>query len=233
MKPSILPILVLVVFAFSVFVTYRARSARKVGTPGARSVYVLIAALFGWTLVATGLGLRNLHTSPWLLKNVPLLWQPCVPVTMVIAAFTFSRTLRVGLRELADATPALWLVFFQALRIGALGSVVKVFRGEITSSFPLWVGIPDFLYGLSAVVVGGLLVRGSVGNRTLAVWAITGTAILFVLPFAFMPYWMSEPGFIFIFEFPMVIAPSIVVPIFIFLDSLLAWKAIRQGIAAQ
>ena len=33
--------------------------------------------------------------------------------------------------------------------------------------------------------------RGSVSHRTLAAWAITGAAILLVLPFAFMPYWMN------------------------------------------
>ena len=85
---------------------------------------------------------------------------------MVVTAFTFSRTLRDGLGKLADATPATWLVFFQALRIGAIGSVVKALRGEITSSFPLWVGIPDAVYGLSAIIIGWLLVRGPVGHRT-------------------------------------------------------------------
>ena len=34
---------------------------------------------------------------------------------------------------------------------------------------------------------------------------------------------MNEPGFVFIFEFPMILAPSIVLPVFISLNLLHAW----------
>ena len=40
-----------------------------------------------------------------------------------------------------------------------------------------------------------------------------------------MNYWMHEPGFSFIFEFPIVMAPGIVVPMFVLLNFLLAWGA--------
>jgi len=40
---------------------------------------------------------------------------------------------------------------------------------------------------------------------------------------------MNEPGFTFILEFPMVLAPSIVVPILILLNALLAWKSSRSS----
>ena len=47
---------------------------------------------------------------------------------------------------------------------------------------------------------------------------------LIILPtFLPMSYWMNEPGFRFIFEFPMILAPSIVIPIFISLNLLHAW----------
>jgi len=233
MKISIVPIYVLLVFAFSVYITYRARRDDEISTPEARSVYLFITGLFAWTAVATVLGLRNTHTSPWLLDHVPFLWQAFVAVAMFISLFALSPTFRRALNGLADATPATWLVFFQALRIGALGSVVKALRGEITSNFPLWVGIPDFLYGVSAIILGLLLLRSSIGHRTtLVTWAISGAAIILLPLFGLMPYWMNEPGFTFIFEFPMVISPSIVVPILIFANFLLAWKAIRQPSAA-
>jgi hypothetical protein len=144
--------------------------------------------------------------------------------------FALSSTFRSALNGLADTTPASWLVFFEALRIGALGSVVKALRGEITSSFPIWVGIPDFLYGVSAIILGLLLLRSPFDRRvTLIAWAIAGAGIILVPLFGLMPYWMSEPGFSFIFEFPMVISPSIIVPILIFANLLLAWKTIRGG----
>jgi len=43
-----------------------------------------------------------------------------------------------------------------------------------------------------------------------------------------MNYWMNEPGFVFIFEFPMVMAPGIVVPMLIFFNLLLAWGAFQS-----
>jgi hypothetical protein len=232
MKLSIVPIYVLLVFSFSVYITYRARRDDSVSMPEARSVYLFITGLIGWTVVATVLGLRDIHTAPWLLDRVPILWQACVAVSMFMGMFALSHTFRRALDGLADATPTTWLVFFQALRIGAIGTVVKAVRGEITSSFPLWVGIPDFLYGVSSIFLGWLLLRGSVGHpTTLVIWALAGAGIILLPLFGLMPYWMNEPGFSFIFEFPMVMSPSIIVPILILFDFLLAWKAIRQGSA--
>jgi hypothetical protein len=60
------------------------------------------------------------------------------------------------------------------------------------------------------------------GNRFLIIWNHIGPAIILLPTFVFINYWMNEPGFI--MEFPMVLAPSIVVPIFIFLNFLLAWR---------
>ena len=100
-----------------------------------------------------------------LMARVPFLWQAFVPVALLITAFTFSGTLRSGLRGIATSTPGYWLVFIQALRIGALGGIMKGIRGEITSGFVFWIGIPDFLFGVSALVVGWLLLRKDVGPR--------------------------------------------------------------------
>ncbi len=228
MKISILPFFVLLVFVFLVFITRRARQNQSIAGEEARGLYALIGALAVWTLVATGLGLAGLHTSPQLLQTVPLLWQALVPVFIVMIPFLVSRRVRSALLGVAVSTPVAWLVLIQVLRIGALGGVVKGIRGEITSGFVFWVGIPDFLFGLSAVVVGWLALRGSAGPRFLITWSLTGAAIILVGTFAFMNHWMREPGFTFILEFPMVLAPSIVVPIFVLLNSLLAWKLLAE-----
>ena len=39
---------------------------------------------------------------------------------------------------------------------------------------------------------------------------------------------MNEPGFEFIFEFPMMLAPSIVVPIFLFLNFFMVWRIFEE-----
>ncbi len=222
MKLSILPIFMMIVFAFCIFITRTAKEKHSIGAAKARSVYFLLLALFVWTLMSIALGIKDLHVE--LMERVPLLWQACVPIVILAIGLIFSRTLRSGLRGIAAGTPWHWLVFFQALRIGALGGVMKGIKGEITSSFVFWVGIPDFLYGVSAIIVGWLLLRKAVSNRALMIWNLIGPAIILLPTFLFMNYFMNEPGFVFIFEFPMVLAPSIVVPIFIFLNLLMAWR---------
>ena len=157
------------------------------------------------------------------------MWQACVPVAILGVAFLF-RTLRHALRGMSASTPWSWLVFIQALRMGALGGIAKGFKGEITSGFVFWVGIPDSLFGVTALVVGWLLRRGAVGRRLLLIWSLAGAAIILVPNFVFMNYWMNEPGFTFIFEFPMVLAPSIVIPTLIFLNFLLAWGVSQRDL---
>ncbi len=233
MNLSIVPSYVLLVFAFCIFIIYWARRNRAMSQVETRSVYFFVAGLFGWTVVATIFGLRGIHSSPELLERIPFLWQAFVAIAMWMVMYAFSNNFRGAMNGLADATPATWLVFVQALRIGALGSIVKAVRGEITSSFPLWVGIPDFLFGVSAIIVGCLLLRNPGGYRkTLVAWSTAGASIILLPTFGLMPYWMNEPGFTFIFEFPMVMSPSIIVPILILLNFLLVWKAMRQGSTA-
>ena len=89
------------------------------------------------------MGIRGTHIE--LMQQVPLLWQALVVVVLWSTAFIFSSTLRSGLRGIATSTPGHWLVFVQALRIGALGGIIKGIRGEVTSSFVFWIehtGLP-------------------------------------------------------------------------------------------
>ena len=130
---------------------------------------------------------------------------------------------RNGLRGIATSTPGHWLVLIQALRIGAIGGILKGVRGEVASDFVFWIGIPDFLFGLSALAVGWLLLRKAISPRVLIAWNLVGFSLIFLPTFVPMSYWMNEPGFRFIFEFPMVLSPSIVIPILISLNLLHTW----------
>jgi hypothetical protein len=118
-----MPIFIVIVFAFCFFITYRANKNQSINTAEARSVYFLLLALFVWTLISIAMGIRDLHVT--LMEHVPLLWQANVAIVILVIALFFSRNLRSGLRGIASGTPWHWLVFFQALRIGALGSVIK------------------------------------------------------------------------------------------------------------
>ena len=221
MKLSILPISIAFIFIFCIAITRKARSNESIKAAEARGVYALLLTFFVWTLIAVVLGIRGMHIE--LMPHIPLLWQALVPVVLWSTAFTFSSTLRSGLRGIATNAPGHWLVFIQALRIGALGGIMKGIRGEVASGFVFWIGIPDFLFGVSALLVGWLLLRKAVGPRFLIAWNLVGFALIFLPTFVPMNYWMNEPGFTFIFEFPMVLAPSIVVPTLISLNLLHAW----------
>jgi len=106
--------------------------------------------------------------------------------------------------------------------------VIKGLNGEINSSFVYWVGIPDFLFGVSAVIVGWLLVHKAVGHKFLLIWNIIGAGIILVPTFLFSNYFMNDPGMMFIQAFPMVLAPSIVVPILVLVNFLHVFKILRS-----
>ncbi len=70
---------------------------------------------------------------------------------------------------------------------------MKALRGDISSNFPLWVGIPDFVFGASALLVAVFYARGRIEHRLtfLTVWSLLGAAIILVPTFGLMPYWMQ------------------------------------------
>ena len=226
MKLSLVPLLAILTLAFGVFITAKARKDRSISGAEARSVYFLVLAFAVWTVILIALGIDGIHVA--LMDQVPFLWQSGIPVTILFINFILSRNLRRALHGIACSTPQHWLVFFQALRIGALGGVLKGIQGQITSSFVLWIGIPDFLFGVSAILVGWLLLREAVSKSFLVVWGLIGASLILLPTFPLMNYWMNEPGFVFIFEFPMVMAPGIVVPMLIFFNLLLAWGAFQS-----
>ena len=226
MKLSLVPLLAILTLAFGVFITATARKDRSISGAEARSVYFLVLAFAVWTVILIALGIGGIHVA--LMYQVPFLWQSGIPVTILFINFILSRNLRRALHGIASSTPQHWLVFFQALRIGALGGVLKGIQGQITSSFVLWIGIPDFLFGVSAILVGWLLLREAVSKSFLVVWGLIGASLILLPTFPLMNYWMNEPGFVFIFEFPMVLAPGIVVPMMIFFNLLSAWGAFQS-----
>lgn len=223
---SILPVYTILVFAICCSLVYRAQSLAAIQAHEARAVYGLLAAFAIWSGMAAILGFRGIHQS--LMQEVPLLWQAFVPMVIWMTAFASSGSLRSALWKIADTTPAHWLVLVQALRIGAVGGIMKGMRGEITSDYVFWIGIPDFLFGLSALVVAFLVQQHTIGSRTLLVWNLMGFGLIVFPTFLPMNFWMSEPGFEFIFEFPMILAPSIVVSLLISLNLLHAWAAWKQ-----
>ena len=103
MKFSILPVFIIAVFAFCIFITKLAKRTQSINTKEAWSVYTLLLVFGLWTLVSIIMGMKQLHVP--LMDQIPLLWQACVAV--VIASIgLLSKDFRSAVRGIADATPA-------------------------------------------------------------------------------------------------------------------------------
>lgn len=224
MLPSILPFYLVIVFGFGIGIAHRTAALGAVSPQETRRVDILLGMLAVWTLICAAMAIRGLHTSPALQAAVPFLWQAVVPVAIVSTGLICSAGLRRALGTIATATPLTWFVWFQALRIGAAGGIIKGLRGEILSSYVFWVGIPDLVYGISALVLGLVLISRPLDRRIMLGWHLLGPAIILVPTFGGMSFFMNEEGFDFILAFPMVLAPGIVVPVLIFINLLAAWK---------
>ncbi|MCG7872752.1 MAG: hypothetical protein N0C81_04100 [Candidatus Thiodiazotropha lotti] len=231
MNLSIVPIYLAVVFLFCFLLVRRASKNEFIEKAVERKILLLLLAFIVWSVSIALLALGDQHIS--LMAKIPLLWQAFVPVVIWITALILSAELRSGLLKIATHTPAHWFVLIQSLRLGAIGGVVKGLNGEIASGYIFWIGIPDFLFGLSALFIGLLMMNRKIKARLLLVWHLIGFSLIFFPTFVIMSYWMNEPGFVFIFEYPMILAPGMLVPLLISLNLLHAWGLFQNERQSQ
>ena len=156
----------------------------------------------------------------------------------------YKRGSRDALGKVIGATPLHWLVYFHALRISAVGTAFETARGKFPESFELAVGVPDLLFGLSALYVGGRARKGSIGRRGVALWSLVGAAL--IVPSAPLVAQLGLPGPLMVFgtpptaaalfDYPMVLAPTLMVPLFVLFNLLTAqqlWGAVKREAATD
>jgi len=125
----------------------------------------------------------------------------------------------------------------QAVRISAAGTLIKTLQGDFPLYFELGVGIPDLLFGFSALAIAWAVSSGRIGWRGLAVWNLVGFAVV-ALPAVLLAQ-MGLPGPMQVFHgppasevllvYPMALAPTVVVPFFLMLNLWAAiWLFIRR-----
>jgi len=199
---------------------------------------VLMGVLVLWAVASTWLALSGVYESQAFLAAYPLVWLPFVPVVAVALILVLFRPARDAVRALIDGTPTTWLIGIHALRLLAIGTLIKAWSDAFARSFALWVGIPDLLFGLSALVMVWLAARGRVTPPGLLAWSLLG--VLVILPGAPLVGQMGLPGLLHaiketpsittLFAFPMVLAPSLVVPIFVMMNLLVAIGVIERSV---
>ena len=167
------------------------------------------------------------------LQLSPGYWLPYIPVVTAVTLVLLITPLRLGLRKFVDYVPDYWLTGIHVLRILALGTIIKAAMGVFPEKFAWFVGIPDFLFGLSAIPVTLLARQKRLNNDILMLWHLTGALVIIVPTIAFMHIFMKEALFPKLFAFPMALAPTLVVPLLVMLNLMVVWRLMERKIAAK
>ena len=239
MQPSMTALLVAVELGF-VFVLAR-RADQLSRTPGSmRPVHIYLLWLFAYAVVTSILGAKGVYVSEALLRWLPGLWLQLITVAVVVVPVVLFSGIREGLRRIVDDTPLHWFAWFHGLRIGALGTAYKTLIGEFPVYFELLVGIPDFLFGLSAFWIAARLRRGALSQRGFMSWNLVGALV--IVPSAPILLQLGLPGPLqvftslpdarAVFEYPMSIAPMVGVPLFVLINLWVAWRLWERGVAS-
>ncbi len=231
MSLSLTPFLLAVEFGFLFFIAWRC--GRRGALPGgALPVYTYLMWLIAYGVASSVAGARGLYVCEALLRWLPGLWLQLITVAVFVVPVLLSSSVRNGLRRIVDTTPLHWFAYFHAMRIAALGTAAKTVSGEFPLYFEIFVGIPDLLFGFSALWIGSRLRRSAMSERGFMLWNLLGA--LLIVPSAPILLQLGLPGPLYVFDgvpdaravftYPMSIAPMIGVPMFVLMNILLAWR---------
>jgi hypothetical protein len=236
MKFSMLPLLYLAQIVAIYRVTRNTYDSGQISASQKKQIILILAMLTLWGGLSAYLGINGYYQSEGLLSSLPGLWIPTIPVLIVMIPWMASKDLRQGIDKIIDQTPLHLIMGFEGLRILAIGGIMKGYRGEFSLFFAQFVGIPDFLYGVTTLIAAVLIYRGVWKERSAIIINLIGFII--IVPFAVIlinvglpgPLYMIEesPSLKTIFEFPMVLAPTLVVPIFAMVNLLVALRLMKR-----
>jgi len=222
---SSIPFLIFIIFGFLLFLIERLRRADRLNKSQYAWLVGLVVVLLTWGTTSGYWSSRGVYISPDFLGLAPGYWLPFVPVVITLTLVMLAPTLRQGLRVLVDNTPVRWLTGIHQLRILALGSIIKASSGLFPARFAWYVGIPDLLFGLSAIWLTVFVHRRhQISGRSFLLWNLAGAMAILVPAFGFMHIYMQEPLFTELFVFPMALAPTFIVPVFVMLNLLVVWR---------
>jgi len=213
-----------------VMAVHRVRKLDRLDSRQGNTIYQLLIVLIAWGMVSSALAITGIYSSTWFLSLMPGFWLPLIPFILVVGGVLIVPRLHSALVSVFNSTPQHWLILIHGLRILAIGTIIKVIRGEFPAYFALLVGVPDMLFGLSALILGFRARHRDLKHRRIILWNLMGMAI--ILPAAPLiqmglpgplQVFTSEPTAERLLDFPMVLAPSLIVPIFALLNMLVVW----------
>ena len=236
MKISLAPILLAIELGFLFLLAWRCGRGARVQTDMV-PVYWFFLWVTAYGVVTSVLGARGVYITDDILKTMPGFWLQVLTVGAIVIPIVLFRNVRNGLRQIVDSTPWHWFAYFHGMRIAALGTAYKTMIGQFPAYFEYGVGIPDFLFGVSAFWVARKVQRGELTRKSFLVWNLVGALV--IVPSAPILLQLGLPGPVqvftslpdarAVFTYPMSIAPMIGVPLFVLVNLWVAWRLWEQG----
>ncbi len=236
MEVSLTPVLLAIELGFLFMLAWRCGRVAPVRV-SLGPVYAYFAWLTAYGIITSALGARGVYVSDALLKTLPGLWLQLVTVAAAVMPLILFRRVRMAMRQIADVTPWHWFAYFHGLRVAALGTAYKTAIGQFPAYFEYWVGIPDFLFGVSAFWIAGKARRGELSEKSFLIWNLVGALV--IVPSAPIILQLGLPGPVqvftslpdarAVFTYPMSIAPMIGVPLFVLVNVWVAWRLWERG----
>ena len=229
MGNSMLPFLFVTQVVLMTLAVRRAQHTSKLSTDQARPLYFVIVLLVLWAPLSAWLAYQGVYTQPAVLEKLPGLWVTMVPVLVLMVPWGLSSDFRTSINHVIDSVGVHKVVLFEGLRVLAIGGIIKGLRGEFSPEIAYYLGIPDLVFGVLSLWAGYLLSRKSLHLKW--VLALNAYGFLIIVPGAQIlmnlgipgPWHIvhSTPDMVSMFEYPMALAPTVVVPIFATLNGLL------------
>ena len=232
-SPSV-PFLVATALCVLVASGRRALSLGAISTSEVRACSILLTVLCAWIVASSTLAVSGVYLNDRALKALPLLCGFLVPVSIVAGAMWFNPVLRLGILAVVESLPLSWLIGVQAIRITAIGTIIKYLDGDLPGHFILPVGVPDFVVGLTALPMAWWASRNlSRAKTSLIVWNLVGASIFLsagILMHVSMPgpvqFFTSGPTTHTLFEFPLALVPTFLVPCFVGTHLACLWRLV-------
>ncbi|MGI9457621.1 MAG: hypothetical protein ACR2NU_13740 [Aeoliella sp.] len=236
MKFSMLPVLFLVQLVAIYWATKTTQRSGRISAAQSRLVTAVLAMLVLWGFVTSGFSLSGWYHTDGFLKSLPGFWISMPPILIVMLPWMLSSSFRQATNSIIDCVPLHYVMAFEGLRITAIGGIIKGNRGDFSAFFGNWVGIPDFLFGTLSLAAAYLIFKGIWSKRSAI--GINLFGFLVIVPYGLVLMHLGLPGIMHmidetpdlttIFNFPMVLALTLVVPIFIVINLLVAMRLLTH-----
>ena len=223
MGDSTLPYLFIMQIVLMVLAVRSARRTDKLSPDRAQPLYIVIALLILWAPISAFLALGGVYTQPAVLEKLPGLWVTMVPVIILLVPWGLSAAFRDSINSVVDAVGVHKIMLFEGIRALAIGGIIKGVKGEFSPEIAFYLGIPDLVFGVLSLLAAYLLYRKSLDLKWVLMLNVYGFLIIVPGGVVLMnlgipgPWHIvhSTPDMVSMFEYPMALAPTVVVPIFI------------------